>query len=355
MAQSISLTSGSILNGSPITVSVQPSNIGGAPTFHRVILEIECGMTGGNYEVIKMSATVPEESSSVPVVIDISSALRTFRDSYEYTPEPVSYPVVRFNLHAYDEYMLDGDYHPKVDSVWFPSEPETTTPIEQAYLGTIFGRFSDLERLISGGSKGVKRLSKKPPTPQIAVAGDMLIYPQDYATEQLLTSLSSQLTAPYSTLETLLPGIQTIAGQTIYAIPSTDAHLRQTFRFINSFGVLESISLPRAHTKQVTVKTTQNIISRPETFNTFTRAAIQKRDNREPWLFTTDPLDEEWLSWYIHEFLMSEHVWLQLSPSSPVWLPVIITTEETTTFLDRNPPTPYTLSFTATPALNGPL
>ena len=151
MAQKITLTSGSVLNGNPITFTIQPNVITGTdddgnivyPSFHRVILEITCGMSGGDFETIKMSSPVETESNTAEVKVDVSSALRTFRDSYEYTVLPTTYPIVKFTVKAYDEYMLSGEVK-QTGTVYFPSETIS--------LCTLFGAFSDLDRLTSNGT-----------------------------------------------------------------------------------------------------------------------------------------------------------------------------------------------------------
>ena len=111
MASRIALKSGSIFNGNPITFEVTPTILDTSPSFHRVVVEVKCGMTGGNFETIKMFEPVLEEKSGTTVEVDVSSALRTFRDAYVYTSEPTVYPMVKFRVSTYDEYMLNGEVH----------------------------------------------------------------------------------------------------------------------------------------------------------------------------------------------------------------------------------------------------
>ena len=359
MSQSISLTSGSILNGSPITLSVTPNNFRDV-SMHRIILEVECGMSGGDYEIIKLSSPVITEGKAQ--TIDISSALRTFRDSYEYTPDPTTYPLVKFNVKAYDEYMSEGTVH-QTQPIFYPIDPQSLPEErrDEAYLRTIFGAFSDLDRLTSSVTKGVTTLSRKPTTsPHLAVIGETFAYTPPYTTEQSLPS-SASLTPPQSKVVTVTKaGLQTLGYQSIFALQPSIDNPRQQFRFINSFGVLESISVPQSHSKKLAIKSEKYAIARQETFNRFSRAAIRKQNNQESWLFQSDPLTEEWLYWYLHEFLMSEHVWMllpQSSPSSPssasIWLPCTITPDENTTILDRTKADTYTVSFTALLDING--
>lgn len=361
MAQHIILTSGSILNGSPITLSVKPNIISGELSFHRIILEIKCGMTeveSGDYEIIKMSSPVEAEDGK-DVTIDISSALRTFRDSYEYTPTPSTYPIVKFNIKTYDEYMIKGEVR-QTSPIYYPQNPEDLPADrrDEAYMRTLFGKFPDIIRLTTTtGYKTLTTLTQKPKTtPQIVAIGETLAYTPPYDTEQQLIG-SHTLIAPQSkATEVKKEGLQTLGYQTIYALPSTEAINRQVFRFINTFGVLESISTPSAYSKNLNIKSTPYILARQETFNQFSRSAIRKHSNNESWHFKTDPLDESWIRWYLHEFLMSEYIWIAITPTSTtetIWLPCTITPEEDITFIDHTKTSEYTLTFTAKFDLNG--
>lgn len=355
MARTIKLTSGSVLNGNPITLEVQPNVVTGTdsnkniiyPSFHRVILEVKCGMSGGDFETIKMSAPVIEESETTSIQFDISSALRTFRDAYEYTPTPTTYPLVKFQVKAYDEYMLDGQLHPNISAVVYPTDLEN----KPQYLCTLFGAFSDYERLTTcgDGTKGLLSLSRKPTSaPQLVGLYSTYAYTPSYATEQYLLS-SATLIAPTSK-EVMLTkeGLQNVEGQSVYVL--SEDHKRQTFRFINSFGVLESVDLPEAYSKKFAVTSTPYSVSRQETFNRFSRSVIKKTNNKESWLFMTDALTEDWLSWYLHEFLMAEHIWINIYAR---WVPCNITVEDEITFIDRTKQDGYTLSFVVAFDVNG--
>ena len=81
MAAYLKLVEGSIFNGNPITFAVTPLKIeGSTPAFHRMVFEVKCGISGGNYETIRLTEPVMTEDGT-KVKVDISSALRTFRDS----------------------------------------------------------------------------------------------------------------------------------------------------------------------------------------------------------------------------------------------------------------------------------
>ena len=335
MAAYLKLVEGSIFNGNPITFAVTPLKIEGTPAFHRMVFEVKCGMSGGNYETIRLSEPVLSENGTA-VIVDISSALRTFRNSYVYSPEPGVMPVVKFNVYAYDEYMIDGN-------------PGQTEPI--SYLPgdevkqTIFGGFSDYDRLKAATeAMPVSRMTRKPTTaPQLACVGETVIYVAPYS--PAVDFLSPTWDAPEAKAFTITSeGQQTVGDISVFAMPASEAARRTEFRFINSFGVLESISVPRVYSKKLGITATSYTVTRRETLRSFSRSVTRKQDDREGWNFQTDPLDEAWLAWYLHEFLMSEHTWININGK---FLPCIITSEDEITFEDKTKETMHSVSFTA--------
>ena len=336
MAQKVTLTSGSILAGNPITFRIKPNVLTNTPSFHRVIIEVKCGMSGGNFETIKLTAPVAIEGNDVE--LDVSSAIRVPLDAYEYSPDAVTYPLCKWQIRVYDEYMdSGGEVHTQQGELYFPDK--------NSYYCCIAGAFSDYERLTSNGSKDVVKLSRKPTSsPQLTCVGETFAYTPAYATPQSLAS-SGTLERPASKIVNITTeGAQTIDGHSLFVLPATERQYRQTFRFINSFGVLESVNVPRVYSKKFAAKFTPYVVSKQETFNSFSRSTVKKINNKESWEFQTDPLDEAWLAWYLHEFLMSEHTWINIKGK---FLPCIITAEEEITFHDETEQEMHSVSFTA--------
>ena len=335
MAANLKLVDGSIFNGNPITFAVTPLRIeGSTPSFHRMVFEVKCGLSGGNYETIRLTEPVLAENGTV-VTVDISSALRTFRDSYEYSPEPGVMPVVKFNVSAYDEYMINGNPG--------QTEPISYLPGEEVKQ-TIFGGFSDYDRLMGEQDMKVGRLTRKPnTTPQLVCVGEQLVYADAYSPAVSLTTATWN--APEAKAYNITAeGAQTVGGQQLFALPASEAALRTEFRFINSFGVLESISIPKSYEHEVDIKATKYTVTRKETLHSFSRSAVRKQGNQEGWNYMTDPLDETWLAWYLHELFMSEHVWMKINGK---FLPCIIESEETIKYADDTKDDIYSVSFTA--------
>lgn len=335
MASLLRLNSGSIFNGNPIVFMVWPIALKEVPSFHRMIFEVKCGMSGGNYETIKMSEPINNEKGN-PITLDISSALRTFRDSYEYSPEPGVMPMVKFNVSAYDEYMSDGELH--------QSEPVSYLSGNDVKQ-TLFGGFSDYDRLTATkDTMPVSRMTRKPTTiPQLAYIGETIIYVEPYSPAIDFTTATWD--APEAKAFTITnEGQQTIGDISVYAMPQTEAKRRTEFRFINSFGVLESVSVPRVYSKKLGITSTNYTVTRKETLRSFSRSVTRKQNNQEEWNFQTDPLDEAWLAWYLHEFLMAKHAWININGK---FLSCTITAEEEITFCDDTKQEMHSVSFTA--------
>lgn len=338
MASLLRLHSGSVFNGNPIVFIVWPIALKETPSFHRMIFEVKCGMSGmsdGKYETIKMSEPINNEKGN-PITEDISSALRSFRDSYEYSPNPGIMPLVKFNVSAYDEYMTNGELH--------KSEPVSYLP-GKGVKQTLFGGFSDYDRLMAtSDTMSVSRMTRKPTTiPQLVCVGETFIYVEPYSPAVDFTTATWE--APEAKAYNITAeGAQTVGGQQLFALPASEASRRTEFRFINSFGVLESISIPKSYAQDVDIKATNYIVTRKETLHSFSRSAVRKQGNMEGWNYMTDPLDEKWLAWYLHELLMSEHVWLKINGK---FLPCTIESEETIKYADDTKDDIYSVSFTA--------
>lgn len=347
MAINISLTSGSILNGNPITFDIVPSSVGGTPAFHRVVIDVTCGISGGNneelrqFEVLRQFEPVLTEGKTIST--DISSVLRTFRDSYKYSAQDEQFPMVKFKLKVFDEYMLDGEVHTTAP-VYFPAFNK--------YLTTIFGKFSDMERLTSSGFKSVQRLSRKPVSmPQLACVGESLVYSRPFESPQdLLTS--EAMANPVAVVADLTEvGLHAFDGIKVFVLPAAEAECRRDFRFINSFGVMESISVPQNFSQSVPMKSNSYVVTQRESFSHFSRSAVKKIPDSETWQFSSDPLDEDWLRWYLYEFLMAEYVWIKIDN---VWVPCEINaSDEEVTFIDKTKNDMLTVTFKAKLGVDG--
>ena len=159
------------------------------------------------------------------------------------------------------------------------------------------------------------------------VVGDTYAYTPAYSKSQSLLGSSglNGLTAPQSReVEITKEGLQTIGEQSIYAMPKYEGKDRMVFRFINSFGVLECVNIPRTYSKKLSIQSNTYTVTKLETFNSFSRSTVSKKSN---------------------------HVWLNVKGN---WIPVTIIPEDEITFLDKTNTNMYSVSFTAKLDIYGP-
>lgn len=355
--KSIDLISGSIFAGNPVNLRVTPSHVSGNNiAFHRIVVNVIASLVVNKTEsdtiTIPMSVSLYNEQ---PQDIDISSALRSVLDSYEYTPQPAFYPIVKWYVEGYDEYMDDGVIQSKFDIKRFPAE-SIENP-ESEYLYCIAGSMPETQRILLPALPSVSSFSDKPSTPHIFNQTVLYAYPEDL-TEGISLLDSHKLENICVSCEDLTDtGLVTIGGKQIYVL-DRDEEKRQTFRFINRYGVLETINVPYANEVQVDIEKHEYSSGTIEYFNSIRHGIVHKSNNRETLSFTTDPLDEEWLFWYINEFLMAENVWMEYKYDKyphTTYIRCHILPDETVKAITRTSNNTLTLTFKVKLDINGHL
>lgn len=339
MAQKLLLENGSPLIGSPIVYGVTADSLTNLDTvtFHRVKLKVTAGLQGGDFREFVMSSPVEDGER---IMIDISSALRAVADGYEYTAEPpANYPYIVFSLEACDDYMQNGEIH------------ENVGVVKNDGGRALLGGYSDLDRLLSGGSKTTSSFSRKPKSsPEIVCEGEELVCPQD-----MVCSIGSIDNGQSSVVTKIIVddanpvGIRSVSGREVFVMEkySTD---RYQFRFVNSLGCLESIGVYSLRSTKVNVSKEEYSRSVQETFGKFSRGYVTKANDYETWSLSSGPLTEDWQQWFLHEFLMAKFVWVKISGR---WIPCHILPEDTVTGVDRTNASMLTVSFSVRLDING--
>lgn len=339
MAQKLILENGSPLIGSPIVYGVTAASLANLDTvtFHRIKLKVTAGLQGGSYRDIIMSSPVEDGER---IMIDISSALRAVADDYVYTVEPPEhYPYIAFSLEAWDEYMQNGETH------------ENVGVVKNDGGRALFGGYSDLDRILSNGNKTTKRFSRKPQSyPELVVEGETWIHPQD-----MVCTIGGITNGPSSVVHTLTidedhpAGLREIDGIQVYVSERYNID-RYQFRFVNSLGCMESIGVYSLLSSKVNVSKEEYVRSGMETFSSFSRGIITKKNDYETWALSSGPLTHEWQQWFLHEFLMARWVWIEINGS---WLPCHIIPEETITAVDKTNSSVMSVSFSVRLDFNG--
>ncbi len=314
--------SGSPLIGSPIVYKVQAGSYS-SPVFHRVKLQVVAALnTDTDYTTIEMSS--PAEEGEY-LLFDISSALRAVADKYEYTAEPPSggYPYLMYYLVAWDEYMLNGVDH-ESSKDYYPDNYTTSK------FGALMGKYTDMERLLADGNKQTQKFTRKPSTqPEIVVAGETYIRPAEMSVHSGNITQGQQAQSFVISSE----GAQTAGGASLYALPATTPDCYQ-LRFINGLGCMESLCVRSFITTEVPITTNEYTRAVQETFSSFSRGMTTKQNDYERYRMTSGPLDNAWMSWYIHEFLMARWVWLKIKAvkndaTVDLWVPCHVIPDET--------------------------
>ena len=338
MATDIVLSNGSLMIDNPIVYRVTAETIATRATFHRLHLKVRASLsTDGVVHTYIFTSPVDNGGS---VDIDISIALRSVAQQYDYTPittAAVTYPYITYVVTAWDEYMLDGI-------------PYTEQSVRH-YGGTpwaLMGGFSDVERMAAGATKTTQKFSRKPSTGEVIAQNELLCYPTPYATAKgVADSVSAGPTVTPRSMATL-SGAQTHDGHTVYVVPAHSQ--RYSFQFVNSLGVVESIScqcLPSFATER---EAEEHVVTRGGSFHQFSRYVNRIGKSRKVLNLSTGPITEEWADWWIHEFLTATTVWIYLDSR---WLPCTITADDTLEGTDRASPALVEVLFSAKLNING--
>lgn len=298
MAQLLKLNSGGAFAKSPIIYEVTAQSLTGDITFHLVKMKVTATIsnepTATDYEMEQNSDSGEVHS------FNISSALSALIDNYEFTAvPPAEYPYIQFHISVWDEYMKDGQLFNNVGI------------INDNGGCALFGAFSDYERYTSGLTRTITNMSSKPTsTPEILEAGETFIKPKTLAGATLLNITAGPQSVQYPiTIDTNNPeGMRVIDGVNVYVRnPSID---RYQFRFINRFGVMESIAVNSLVSIQTAITSTKSTLAQLNVFNDVARGMIRKSNDIEEWKLSSGPVDKNWQQWFIHEFMMSSWVWI---------------------------------------------
>ena len=362
MASNLTLVGGSPLIGNPIIYQVTAATLKGEVSFHKVKLEVTAGLlpAADDYEInsenqVVLTFSSPANSGET-LQIDISSALRAAADSYRYSPIPPSiYPRIVFSLKAWDEYMQNG------------MEAQKTGIISNEGGTAIMGAFSDLERMLSGGNKSAQLFSRKPIADlengvsyEVIEEGETIIVPQDWEEGKVIGNITSGPSSKVyvasiedSDILNTVFTIKKYGGRSFLVFKKGYAWANKNpyhFRFVNSLGVLESITVNCLATQQMQLTSDKHIISMPETFSRFSRGIYEKSNDYEKWKFSTGPLDKAWVSWYLHEFLTAKYAWILISDN---WIPCHIVAEETVVGRDETKSDAISIDFSVELDING--
>lgn len=358
MASNLSITSGSPCIGSPITVQATSAALTGTISFHRLKFVIKAGLYDTNvsgsqadteYQTIEMSSPVTKESGRTESVeIDVSSALRAIADKYIYSATPpAKYPMVKWQVECYDEYMANGNVNQSA-SIYYPSSTD--------YLYSIFGTYNEMERVkATTGFKSSRYFSRKPSTStEIVAVGETLLFPKPFAADKTMLQIDGNTYVESASANIAAVGLQTINGirHKVYAVPADTTGNRFQIRFVNSMGYIESVSVMCLRSETVKSESTQYVRSVPETFGKPAGSFYKKQNAQETWEMSSGVIDEAWQDWFVHDVLMTPQAWIYINSS---WLPCHLLGDEKISKTDRSKNELTAVKFNLLFDLHGPV
>ena len=353
MAKKIEFLSGSPLIGNPLVLSVTPSTHKSTYNFHRTQLKVYAQLIvpGGDSDEeeqeFKFSTAV--DATTTKVQFDVSSALRAVADRYQYdaTP-PQQYPYVKFRVAAADDWMIDGLLYENQGRCKWPAEDVTISGHTYTFYAYAFmGKFTDMERLQAAGedTQQLDVMTCKPSEgTEVVHQNCTIVYPVafqrglefDHMSDDAEPVFVSGAPSNGPRSDQFTPqttGAMVVGGRNVYVIPCPDNAVE--LRFISSKGCMESLHLRCLPKRVVNIQKEEYVISRQETFKKFSRATTRKHADYETWTLSSGPLSEAWASFYIHEVLKAQTMWMRRGTQ---WLLCHVLPEETTQLRDQQKP-----------------
>lgn len=334
MATKIGITSGSLLIGSPIMVTVTSDSGLSKATFHRVKLIVTAALsTDGKDKVFELSSPAGDNEE---VEFDISTALRSAASGYEHSKvsSETTYPYISYTLKAYDEWMLNGILTEEYGIKMLPADNEKK-------LYALMGAFTTQERyLSSSATKAVTSFTRKPNYGEICGVNELFVYPKSLSTPLQITDTLT--TGPIVSVATLTgSGAQTYGGRTIYVDPN--AKNRMLFQFVNGYGVVETISAEMLEEVDSRGATEVDEVTAPSSF-VKPHSSVARRDERKAvYKCSSGYVNKDWAEWWATEFLGGDKwrkggrckCWVLLDGK---WFPCTVVPDDDITLYDRSKP-----------------
>lgn len=331
MATKIEITSGSLLIGNPIMVSVTAEIGLSNATFHRVKLIVKSALSPDFVEE-EYPLSAPANSNEV-VEFDISTSLRSVAAKYEYNHVTNNkiYPFLSYTLEAYDEYMLNGILYETGRMIYNNGE--------KSYA--LMGAFTNRERyLTSGNTKSVTTFTRKPNYGEICAVRELFVCPKNITVPLTMTSVL-EIGQQTRAIPLAGSGAQTYEGRTIYVDPN--AKNRILFQFVNGYGVVETISAETLEEVGSSGETEVDVVTATSSFSNPRAEVARRSDRRTVYKCSSGYVNKEWAEWWVTEFLGGDafrrsghsQCWVFLGGN---WLPCVIEPDDDIVLYDRTKP-----------------
>ena len=315
--------------GTPAVYQFSPTGAGVGKSFYQLKVKLVSGI--GNSDPADFFFSLPIETRMVnnvataqPVSLDVSSALRAVAEQWQPEPPvtlPDNYPAVSFFMEAHEEWLIEGITYTS-DTARYPG----STGNVYMYMGAL----TDRERLT--GERPAKYGRKPSSSPEICFIGSRVIVPGTTAND-----------APPSIIHCVAgePEDEEVFSTLNYYAVNRPADGYE-IRFINSLGVHENIFVKGFPDIKGGIQTERYVLSKQETLTKFSRGLAVKQNDHERWNMTSGPVDREWASWFVHEFLMVRWAWININGN---YIPCHIIPEEEVTLRDDKTASPLEIPF----------
>lgn len=280
----------------PIIVNVDYDGFPGDSTFRQIVIQVQVTFTwdtsAHNYYFYA------DASSGSNVSVDISSALRASMKGWEPDAASVSlsgtssitYPHSIFNVWVWQKYMQDG--------IVVEDTANTTSRIAAlAYYGGLTQyELLTYNRHVYDFCTSLD-FSRKPSSGELQAVGDIKTT-SSFDGSSVKTTTSIVTTADFEKGEL------------------------QQFLFVNSLGVLETVSAFSRESLAYGIESeTKNLASAPAYFAKPNRTT-HKTGGRGKFAMSSGFITRDWADWWTTEFLMAKKYWMLYDGR---WLPVTVT------------------------------
>lgn len=335
----------------------------------KVFLRIVCEVTFSSPNIPGYTYT---ETYSSPVE-DLGSAIFNLANAsmvyYNLMVRDLTEPwivyknIERMKIKCYEKWIENG-------------VEQTSASTSTAEVLVLPGGLTDFERLkvqsedLANMLLEQGRLSRKPQEGAIVYPGEIMLMPY-YNTGAYINStkevsyngetLSSQSVGLYSkavglvsfTIEDNYTNKEIVATcntMRMNAVVKPWNERVRFLRFINSFGMVENISVCCNDVLEYEINTEESTLIGEPSFRNINRRMSRKNTDTGIYALSSGYLDSKWTEWFTHEVLMTPRAWMQIDG---VWVPGDIIPDDTVQMYDRTEPGLQNVEFTFRMGIEG--
>lgn len=336
---------------------------------NKVFLRIICEVTFSNSNTLEYSYT---ETYSSPVedqgtaIFNLANASRVYynlmvRDLNE--PWMVYLAMEKMQIKCYEKWIENG-------------VEQTSASTSTSEVLVLPGGLTDFERMKAQSEDlgnillEQNRLSRKPQEGAIVYPGEIILMPY-YNTASYIKatkSLSSNgevLNSDTIGLYSRSVGIINFTIEDSYVnkeLAATchtmrmDAYVRpwdprvRFLRFINSFGMVENISVCCNDALEYEINTEESTLIGEVSYRHTNRRMSRKTTDTGSYALSSGYVDNKWAEWFTHEVLMTPRAWMEIDG---VWVPGDILPDDSVQMYDRTEPGLQNVEFTFKMGIEG--